>query len=445
MLNRNGNNSPLLPKRGSKKNFLKDFSFGKNLGGAVFLVFILLFNFYILPETLSAKSIRVGANQKIKTIQSALKIISSGDTLLVEKGTYKEKSLLIDKSIILIGINSPVLSGENKYEIMKIKADNAVVKGFVFKDTGLSFIYDNAAIKLDSVKNCTIEKNIFINNFFGIYLSRSSKCKIIGNELSAFQTKETYSGNGIHLWQCREMIIKKNKIKGHRDGIYFEFVKASTIEENLSENNLRYGLHFMFSDSCSYSANLFKKNGAGVAVMFTRNVDMHSNSFEYNWGGAAYGLLLKDISDSRIFENDFVKNSCAIYYEGCNRVLTEQNNFEENGSAIRLMANSMDNNFLKNNFTGNSFDVTTNSTRNYNFFENNYWSEYKGYDLNKDGIGDIPHRPVKLFSIIIEQNRPSLILIRSLFVELLNAAENIFPSLTPQTLTDNKPRMKRYL
>ncbi|MBI1937957.1 MAG: nitrous oxide reductase family maturation protein NosD [Ignavibacteriales bacterium] len=448
MLNRNGNNSPFyLPQRGSKKDFsiiLSNFSEKDSCRAVVFL-FIWFFNFYFLSETLSAKNIHVGAHQKIRTIQSALKIISNGDSVIVEEGTYKEKSLLIDKSIILIGKNSPVLSGENKYEIMKIKADNVVVKGFIFKDTGLNFIFDNAAIKLDSVTNCTIEKNIFVNNFFGIYLSRSSRCKIIGNELSASQTKETYSGNGIHLWQCREMIIQKNKIEGHRDGIYFEFVKASTIEENKSENNLRYGLHFMFSDSCKYSGNFFKKNGAGVAVMFTRNVDMHNNRFEYNWGGAAYGLLLKDISDSRIFENDFVKNSCAIYYEGCSRVTTHNNNLTENGTAIRLMANSMDNSFSYNNFIGNSFDVTTNSTRNYNSFENNYWSEYKGYDLNKDGIGDIPHRPVKLFSIIIERNRPSLILIRSLFVELLNAAENIFPSLTPQTLIDSKPQMKRYL
>lgn len=436
MLNQNGN---------KKRDVIKYFSSLRTKKFFILLAVILLLAFCIPQKTLSAKSILVGSQQKIRTIQSALKIISDRDTLLVGKGIYKEKSLLIDKSITLIGINSPILSGENKYEIMKIKADNVVVKGFVFKDTGLNFIYDNAAIKLDSVKNCTIEKNIFINNFFGIYLSRSNGCKIIDNELSAFQTKETYSGNGIHLWQCREMIIKKNKIKGHRDGIYFEFVKASTIEENMSEENLRYGLHFMFSDSCKYSNNLFKMNGAGVAVMFTRNVDMHNNRFEYNWGGAAYGLLLKDISDSRIFENEFVKNSCAIYYEGCSRVTTQNNNLIENGSAIRLMANSMDNSFSNNNFIGNSFDVTTNSTRNYNSFENNYWSEYKGYDLNKDGIGDIPHRPVKLFSIIIEQNRPSLILIRSLFVELLNAAENIFPSLTPQTLTDNKPRMKKYL
>jgi nitrous oxidase accessory protein len=401
---------------------------------------------FLLPGRVNfSKSLLVGSNQYFKTIKSALSAANNGDTILVYTGVYNEHSLLVNKAVKIIGIERPILTGENKYEIMKIKSNNVLVRGFLFKDTGLNFIYDNAAIKLDSVKYCTIEENKFTNNFFGIYLSRSSNCVVINNELEAFHTKETYSGNGIHLWQCREMIIKNNKIKGHRDGIYFEFVKKSEIESNISYSNLRYGLHFMFSDSCRYFHNYFTKNGAGVAVMFTKNVDMSNNIFEYNWGGAAYGLLLKDISDSKIVRNQFIKNTCAIYFEGCNRVTTLENNFLENGSAIRLMANSMDNLFTRNNFIGNSFDVNTNSTRSYNTFESNYWSEYKGYDLNKDGIGDIPFRPVKLFSFIIEQNRPALILMRSLFVDILNVAENIFPSLTPKTLIDSKPKMTKYL
>lgn len=410
-------------------------------GAVLFLITGLLipgrFNF--------SKSLLVGSNHNYKTIQSALNASKDGDTIFVYYGVYVEKTIIVNKGVKIIGIGRPILSGDNKYEIMKIKSDNVLIQGFLFRDTGLNFIYDNAAIKLDSVKYCTIEGNKFTNNFFGIYLSRASNCIVINNELEAFQKKETYSGNGIHLWQCREMTIKNNKIKGHRDGIYFEFVKRSEIEGNISQSNLRYGLHFMFSDSCRYFQNYFTKNGAGVAVMFTKNVDMSNNIFEYNWGGAAYGLLLKDISDSKIIRNQFVKNTCAIYFEGCNRVTTTENNFLGNGTSIRLMANSMDNLFTKNNFIGNSFDVNTNSTKNYNSFESNYWSEYKGYDLNKDGIGDIPFRPVKLFSLIIEQNRPALILMRSLFVDILNVAENIFPSLTPKTLMDNKPRMTKYL
>lgn len=436
MYQRNGiKRTDLLSKQSIKSKPIKYSSCG-------LLLFLL---FLLIPLILSARTFIVGEKQKIKSIRAALEASSDGDTIIVTAGTYIEGTLLITKSILLIGMNEPVISGDNKNEIVKVKADNVVIRGFIFKDAGINFVYENAAVKLDSVHNCTVEKNKFINNFFGIYLSKSSSCRIIDNELTAFQKRETYSGNGIHLWQCREMLIKGNRIYGHRDGIYFEFVKKSRIQENHSLNNIRYGLHFMFSDSCDYSDNYFAGNGAGVAVMFTKNVAMFNNLFENNWGGAAYGLLLKDISDSRIYNNRFIKNSCAVYYEGCNRVLTEKNQFLENGWGIRLMANSMDNKFLSNNFIGNTFDVTTNSTRNYNFFEGNYWSEYKGYDLDKNGIGDVPFRPVKYFSLISEKVRPSLILIRSLFTELINLAENIFPTLTPAALTDNKPKMKRIL
>lgn len=433
MLQTNGiNRTYLLKKRISA---LIYFAYGN-------LILLILF---FIPSLLIAKTITVGINHKYKTIREAVFSSLNGDTVIVTKGIYNEGTIIINKAIVLLGSGNPVITGDNKHEIIKVLSDNVVIQGFTFKDAGINFIYENAAIKLDSARNCTIEKNMFVNNFFGIYLSKSTSCKIIDNELQAFQKRESYSGNGIHLWQCRDMLIKGNNITGHRDGIYFEFVKNSLIERNKSEGNIRYGLHFMFSDSCSYSDNYFAKNGAGVAVMFTKNVLMYNNLFENNWGGAAYGLLLKDISDSRIYKNRFVKNSSGVYYEGCNRVQTEQNDFIENGWALRLMANSMDNKFTANNFIGNTFDVTTNSTRNYNVFEGNYWSEYKGYDLDKNGIGDVPYRPVKYFSYISEKVRPSLILIRSLFTELINLAENIFPTIAPDGLIDTKPVMKRIL
>lgn len=407
-------------------------------------IFITVVLFFAAAQ-ITADVLKIGINQKYKLISEALTTALPGDTLIIKSGTYKEGNLIIDKPVSIIGNNFPVIDGENKYEIFTVKSDNVFITGLKFINSGLSFINDNAAIKLDEVKNCVITNNKFEKNFFAIYLAKSSDCEISNNKITAVKTSEATSGNGIHLWYCRNISINENFISGHRDGIYFEFVQSSLITGNKSENNLRYGLHFMFSDSCSYSKNIFKHNGAGVAVMFTHNVEMIENRFENNWGAASYGILLKDISDSKIENNYFYKNSSGIYIEGSNRVTVSQNEFIENGWAIRLMANSMNNNFSKNNFVGNSFDVATNSTKNYNTFINNFWSEYSGYDLNKDGVGDIPYRPVKLFSLIVERNRPTLILLRSMFVEILDAAEKIFPALTPETLIDNSPAMKRFL
>lgn len=405
--------------------------------------FIFLICLYFTFSFVYAGELKVGKGEHFATIKSALESASPFDTIFISPGIYKERNIVIDKPLTLTGINYPIIDGEDKHEIFTVVSDSVVIQKIKFINSGVSFIDDNAAVKLDEVNNCIISDNIFEKNFFAVYLAKSSDCKVLNNKITSKKKSEASSGNGIHLWYCKNIEIVGNYISGHRDGIYFEFVESSSINNNISEHNLRYGLHFMFSDNCSYSQNEFSYNGAGVAVMFTKNVEMTDNTFKHNWGGASYGILLKDITDSKIYKNSFYKNSSGIYIEGSNRVEIKHNSFLENGWAIRLMANSMDNVFEKNNFIGNSFDVATNSTRNYNKFKNNYWSEYSGYDLDKNGIGDVPYRPVKLYSLIVEKNRPTLVLLRSLFVGILDSAEKIFPVLTPETLIDNFPSMKK--
>jgi len=251
------------------------------------------------------------------------------------------------------------------------------------------------------------------------------------------------SGNGIHLWQSNDVTIADNRISGHRDGIYFEFVRNSTIRGNISEKNLRYGLHFMFSDDCRYVANVFRNNGAGVAVMFTHRVQMIGNRFEDNWGSAAYGLFLKEISDSRLERNVFARNTTALVADGANRLVATQNDFTDNGWAVRLEASTDLASFTRNNFAGNTFDVATNSNLQTTTFSGNYWDDYTGFDVDRNGVGDVPHRPVRLFSMIVAQNAPAIILMRSPFVRLLDAAERAIPALTPESLEDDTPAMRR--
>lgn len=401
-----------------------------------FLIAVLMtYPFY--PQIIVDKS------GKIKTISEALRLAKDGDRIVIRTGDYKEGNIIIDKQVELVADGSVTLDGERNHEIITVKADNVTIKGFTFINAGISYLQENAAIKIDEVKNCLIENNKLQNNFFGIYLAKSEGCIVRNNQIEADGKKEVSSGNGIHLWYCKNILIESNNIRGHRDGIYLEFVQDAVIENNFSEKNLRYGLHFMFSDKCVYSSNQFQNNGAGVAVMYSKNVQMFENIFNDNWGPASYGLLLKDISESLIERNSFQRNTTGVYMEGCGKSKIQNNVFEKNGWAIKLMANSMNNTFHHNDFIGNSFDVATNSRQNFNTFENNYYSKYKGYDLTKNGIGDVPYRPVKLYSIIVEQQPPSLVLLNSLFIELLDIAESVFPSLTPGALVDNSPSMRR--
>ena len=177
--------------------------------------------------------------------------------------------------------------------------------------------------------------------------------------------------------------------------------------------------------------------------MYSGHVTMADNRFEDNWGSAAYGLLLKEIKDSRIERNLLARNTVGIFAEGADRLVVEGNQFLRNGWALRLMADATDNSFRHNRFEGNSFDVATNSrVSSPSSFAENYWDAYAGYDLDRDGFGDVPFRPVRLFSVLVEQNEPMLILLRSFFLDLLEAAERIIPVLTPEALMDARPMMR---
>lgn len=402
-----------------------------------------LFLFLILFFTnSSAKTIEVSKSGKFTSIKAAISSAQNGDKIIVNVGRYAEGNIIIDKELTFIGLNFPVIDGEGETEVFTITANNVTIKGFEISNAGISYMQENAGVKLDEVSGCNITDNRFINNFFAIYLAKSADCKITNNYIKAIKKRETNSGNGIHLWYCKNILIEQNEISNHRDGIYFEFVENGKILNNISENNLRYGLHFMFSDRCEYIGNTFQNNGAGVAVMYTKNILMKDNLFIENWGPASYGILLKDISDSKIINNRILKNSVGVYIEGCNRLIIKENDFIDNGWAVKLMANSMNNEFLQNNFSNNSFDIATNSRHNFNLFNKNYWDRYDGYDLNKDGIGDIPFRPVTMFSFIIETQPTALVLMNSLFVHVLNVAESVVPSIIPSELRDLNPQMR---
>lgn len=405
-----------------------------------FLSFLILLSFFYSLST----QLEVGANKEFKNISDALASSNPGDTIYVFEGLYKEGTILINKRLSFIGINYPVIDGENKYETIQITADSVIISGFVIKNIGISYIEDRSAIRLIKSKNSIIKENRLENAFFGIYLEKCKNIIVENNTITGNAKNEMSSGNAIHLWYCKNITIKSNNIQGHRDGIYLEFVDNSNVEYNYVTNNIRYGLHFMFSNNNIYLNNQFISNGAGVAVMFSKNILMANNTFANNWGSSSYGLLLKDITDSEIKYNRFFGNTTGIYAEGVNRVLLHNNDIEKNGWALKILGSCADNIISANNFVNNSFDVSTNTRNNLNTYSGNYWSENTSiYDLNKDGIGDVPYRPVKLFSFLIANMPSTTILMRSPLISLVNYAEKIVPVITPANLVDDKPMMNK--
>jgi nitrous oxidase accessory protein len=406
------------------------------------IVFVLIIFVTFFCQIIFAQVLEVSKTGSIPSIKKAIELVQPHDTIIINKGVYLESGIVINKPITIVGMQNSVIDGQFTGEIITIQSDSVVIEGLTLQNVKVSAIKDYAAIRISRSKHCIIRNNHIKNAFFGIYLEKADSCQVQNNQIHSQAKMESTSGNAIHVWYCNTMLIEGNQVSGHRDGIYFEFVSNSRIINNTSTQNLRYGLHFMFSDNNVYRSNQFIKNGAGVAVMYSKHITMVENTFRDNWGASAYGILLKDITDSHIEKNIFLQNTVGIHAEGTNRTIIQHNEFRQNGWALRMMGSCEDLSFEYNNFIANTFEVaTSNNYTSNNTFNGNYWSSYTGYDLDRDGTGDVPHKPVKLFSYLMEEVPTAMVLIRSLFIDLLELAEKVAPVLTPATILDNGPSM----
>lgn len=380
-----------------------------------------------------------------ESLQERIEKARPFEIINIDAGIYREGMIVIDKPITLRGKGRPVIDGLKQKNVIKIISSNVTVEGLEIRGSGYSDLSEYAGIRIENANNCIIRNNFFRENVYSIYLAKAENCLIENNNIHSFAKHEATSGNGIHLWNSKNTKIIGNSIEGHRDGIYIEFSGDSWIKRNFARNNIRYGLHFMYSHRNHYIENTFSENQTGVAVMYSKNIYMLKNRFEKSWGRASYGLLLKDITDSNIKDNFFVGNTVAVLLDAANRNKFDANTLEKNGWALRILGNSEENLFTGNQFVSNFFEVTTNSDKSTNIFENNFWSTYSGYDLNKDGIGDQPFRPMKLFGLWVAKFPELVILLGSPVIEFLEVAERVFPILTPANLLDSKPSMRRKL
>jgi nitrous oxidase accessory protein len=394
------------------------------------------------PAASAPDTIVISPAGAVRSLAEGVRLVRTGGVVIVEEGSYREPPVLIDRAVSIVGRGTAVLHAQSGRGILLVRSNDVTIRGLQLRGVEPSETEDRAAIRVAGANNCLIERNVFDDNFFGVFLAEVDGCRVRSNQLRGRGGSEAMSGNGIHVWSSGNVSIEQNGITNHRDGIYLEFAAVSRIRGNHVEGNRRYGLHFMFSDDSHFEDNVFRRNQAGVAVMYTRRVLMQGNRFEANWGSGAYGLLLKEITDAEVRGNLFERNTTALLADGATRLITAGNRFIGNGWALRLLASSTNARIEQNDFIGNSFDVATNSRQTYSTFSGNYWDSYRGYDLNRDGTGDVPHRPVRLFSQLVERFEPVLMLQRSFLVGLLDAAERAIPSITPDQMVDATPRMR---
>ncbi|MBW7857653.1 MAG: nitrous oxide reductase family maturation protein NosD, partial [Leptonema sp. (in: Bacteria)] len=335
-----------------------------------------------------------------------------------------------------------IFDGNRVAHVIDVRANDVTIEGLIIEKSGVSDVYEFAGIHAEEVTGCQFRSNVLRDVTYGIYLAKTEHCVVEKNISNGNAKDEILGGNGIHLWSSNNNKLIGNTIIRHRDGIYFEFSENLDVKDNRVYFNIRYGLHFMFCDGSHIEDNLFEQNATGVALMYSKNLFLKNNQFTDSRGPSMQGVLLKDITDSHLKENHIYGNTTGAMLDSSSRNKIEGNRFERNGTAFEIYGNSESNTVNGNIFLGNIFDVATNTRENTNNYERNYWDRYQGFDMNRDGLGDVPYSPVQIFSYWMSKYPELSILAGSSMLNFLEIMEKAFPVLTPSTLKDNSPLMK---
>ncbi|MBM9579746.1 nitrous oxide reductase family maturation protein NosD [Leptospira sp. 201903070] len=405
--------------------------------------FLFCFFWKIGPTAdLDSKEIRVCSLCPLNSIQKAIDSANPGDKIRIEAGLYEEASIIVNKSLVIEGSSESVIDGKKNKHVIDVQSDRVTIRNLKIRGSEVSDTNEFAGVHAEKVQGCIFENLVFEDNAYALYLAEVDGCKLLDNRSNGNAENEVSGGNGIHLWSSKNVRIVGNHLERHRDGIYLEFSSNLKIEKNFSKNNIRYGMHFMFSSDNDFRKNTFQQNSAGVAVMYSKNILIEDNVFAENWGDSSYGLLLKEISDSILIKNTFQNNTIAVFADGSNRNYFTYNEIVNNGWGIRVLGNSDQNQFVKNDFKSNVFDISTNTKRTTNTFQENYWDGYKGYDLDQDRYGDVSHKPVHFFGYWVAVYPFLMILYQSPVVIFLQGIENAFPIVTPIDFEDRMPSMR---
>lgn len=380
-----------------------------------------------------------------------------GATITVPPGTHHEH-LKIDKPLTLAGAPGAVLDGDGSGDIIRVTASDVSIRGLVLRNSGTDLTAMNAGIFVEkAARDVTIADNRLERILFGVYLNGASGTKITNNVIRGIPERRVVDrGDGIHLWSDTGVLVQGNDIGGTRDGIYIYVSPRNEIIGNRL-HDLRYGIHYMYSNHNLIAGNSSTNNRSGYAFMQSNHLDVRGN---VSRGDHDYGFLLNYVTFSDFAANS-VKGVTGQMGNEAQAVLggegkgvfvynSEFDRFRDNLIAnnpigIHVTAGSDHVAFWGNAFEGNRIQVkyVQNSDQEWSWQGvGNYWSDYLGWDMNADGIGDAPYRPNDGIDVLLWEYPAAALLMSSPAVLVLRYVQHVFPVFTPPGVQDSHPLMK---
>ncbi|MEY2170659.1 MULTISPECIES: nitrous oxide reductase family maturation protein NosD [unclassified Rhodanobacter] len=366
--------------------------------------------------------------------------------------------LRVDKPLVLEGRPGAILDGDGRGDVLRIGADHVTVRNLDVRASGTDLTAMNAGIYVErSAHDVLIAGSTVEDSLFGIYLDGASDVQVRHNTVRGIRRLRVADrGDGIHLWNDTGCTIEDNDVGWSRDGIYVYVSTQNTIARN-TVHDVRYGVHYMYSHRNRLTGNASRNNLAGYALMASDHLHVIGNTSD---GDQAYGFLFNYISYSEIAGN-LVRGVAGqrggdgqsidggegkglfVYLSQFNAI--HDNLVADSQIGIHVTAGSEHNRVWNNRFIDNRVQVKYAQNLAQEWSERgrgNFWSDYLGWDLDGDGIGDVPFRPNDSVDVLLWKYPAARSLMSSPSILLLRYVQRAFPVFTPAAVQDSHPLMR---
>lgn len=378
------------------------------------------------------------AAQDLSPLQQLIDRARPGDRLEIADGIY-DGDLIIDRPLTLIGNGRVTLRGSGHGSVVRIRAGAVTIEGVGIDgrssgDLGRDPSGIHVAAPRAVIRRCRIERALF-----GIYLRGADDATVEDNVVIGIPGRDPGEiGSGIHLWNSQRFQIHRNVITGTRDGFYIQSSSHGLVTHNRA-TDLRYGLHYMFSDDNIFEDNVFENGAAGAALMYSNRLVFRRNRFVRNRGFASVGLLLKACDDVTAEDNLLADNARGLFLEGSNRNRFARNVIAMSDVALVIYDSSGANVFEGNAFVANLTPLLLSGRRTDSRFDRNYWSDHEQPDLDGDGIADRPYRLSNVYDHLRGNLTAADLFSQSAAASAIGAAERVFPVLDAIPVVDEHP------
>lgn len=388
------------------------------------------------------------------TLQDAVNAARPGGTLFLAPGRY-EGPVLIDRPLTLRSAAGAVVDGGGSGRVITVDAPGVTVEGMTVTGSGLDLATEDAGIFVTANGDrARIIGNRLAGNLIGVYLKGPEDAEVRGNVIEGRQDlRMNERGNGVHLWNTPGSVVAGNDLRFGRDGIFVTTSRRNRFEGNRFRD-LRFAVHYMYTNHGEVRGNHSAGNHIGYAIMFSHHLHVTGN---VSAGDRDRGILLNYANGSEIAGNRVGGGSVGgsgggarsgpekcvfIYNANMNRI--HGNLFEGCDVGIHFTAGSEGNDVHGNAFAGSRTQVKYVGTRHLEWSRDgagNYWSDNPAFDLDGDGIADRPYRPNGLVDHVVWRHPRAKLLLGSPAMQVLRWAQSAFPGLHPGGVTDSAPLM----